>query len=175
MERVTGKGTAMKRWASIVTACALAALPALASADPNDPPRDRVVGHGVVVAASENHFAFSVHSGPQGEEPKGQVHFHDNTTKDGTPKRRFQGDVTCLRVSGNRATFVVDFSKLKNRSGDGTVVTVEDNGNPAGQASLDRIGLSDFNGQPPLCPDPALSPANGVVTRGDIDVRDATP
>jgi hypothetical protein len=133
------------------------------------------VGHGLLVAASENHFAFSAHSGPQGEDPKGEAHFHDNTTKDGTPARRFQGDVTCLRVSGNRATFVVDFRKLKNRSGDGVVITVEDNGNPAGPASPDRIGVRDFNGAPPPCPDPALSPANGVVTRGDIDVRDATP
>jgi hypothetical protein len=165
----------MKRWASIVTAGALAALPALASADPNNPPHDQVVGHGILASASENHFAFSVHSDPQGGNPKGQVHFFDNTTKDGTPARRFQGGITCLRVSGNRATFVVDFSKLKNRSGDGTVITVEDNGNPPGQASLDRIGLSDFNGQPPPCPDPTLSPANGVVTQGDIDVRDATP
>ena len=165
----------MKRWASIVTAGALAALPALAVADPKDPPQDRVVGHGLLVAASENHFAFSVHSGPQGEDPKGEVHFHDNTTKDGTPKRSFQGDVTCLRVSGNRATFVVVFRKLKNRSGDGTVITVEDNGNPPGPASPDRIGLRDFNGQPPPCPDPPSHLRNGTPTRGDIDVRDAMP
>jgi hypothetical protein len=53
------------------------------------------------------------------------------------------------------------------------VITVEDNGNPRGQTSLDRIGLSGFDGTPPGCPNPALSPANGVVTQGDIDVRDA--
>jgi hypothetical protein len=103
------------------------------------------------------------------------VHFFDNTTKDGTPRRRFQGRITCLRVSGDRATFVVRFRKLKNRSGDGTVITVEDNGNPPGPGSTDRIGLSGFDGAPPPCPDPTLSPANGVVTRGDVKVRDATP
>jgi hypothetical protein len=128
-----------------------------------------------LVAASKNHFGFSLHSGPQGEDPKGQVHFFDNTTKDGTPARRFQGKATCVRVSGDRATFVVDFHKLKNRSGDGVVITVKDNGNPPGPGSPDRIGVQDFNGDPPPCPDPTASPANGDVTRGDVDVRDAAP
>ena len=163
----------MKRWTAIVILGALAAVPALAAADPSDPPHDHVTGHGVLVSTSENHFAFSVHSGPQGSDPKGHVHFFDNTTRDGTPKRRFQGEVTCLRVAGNRATFVVVFTHLKNRDGDGTVITVEDNGNPTGQTSVDRIGLSGFDGASPGCPNPALSLANGVVTQGDIDVRDA--
>jgi hypothetical protein len=175
LARAQRKENFMKRGASILTAGALAALPALAIAEPKDPKRDRVVGHGVVVRASKNHFAFRARSGPLGENPKGHTHFHDNTTKDGTPRRRFQGQVTCLRVSGNRATFVVDFRKVKNRSGDGVVITIADNGNPPGPTSQDRIGVSDFNGQPRPCPDPDLPRETGVVTRGDINVRDATP
>ena len=164
----------MKRLAATVAIGSLAALAPAAQAA--DPPKDMVRGLGLVGSTSLNHFAFAAHSGPLGEDAHGNVHVFDNTTADGNARRRFQGEVTCLRVSGNLATFVVDFRKLVNRpSFDGALFVVEDNGNPPSAESPDRIGIRDFVGDPPPCPDPlTVRPPQGFLIRGDIEVRDAT-
>lgn len=164
----------MRHLAIALGAASLVALaPAAQAADPHDV----VQGTGLVGPTSLNHFEFSALSGPLGEDPQGDAHVFDNTTEDGTARRRFQGKVTCLRVSGNLATFVVDFRNVIDRPAfDGALFVVQDNGNPPGPESPDLIGIRDFVGDPPPCPDPlTVAPPQGDVIRGDISVVDAAP
>jgi hypothetical protein len=159
----------VKRISAVAALGSLAVLvPVVASAAPA---KDSVNGHGDLQSPSINKFAFAMHAGPNGENPKGTAHVHDNSTKDGNQTRRFQGKITCLRVDGNRATFVLDFTHVKDRARDGVIVTVVDNGNPAGQESADRIRISDYDGAAPACPDPnAIEPGGRI--EGDISVTD---
>ena len=92
-----------------------------------------VGGAGEIGPRSLNHFAFTAHSGPLGEDPHGIAHVFDNTTADGTPRRRFQGEVSCLRVSGNLATFIVDFRKSVDRAPFDGALFVVANFAPIGQ------------------------------------------
>ena len=159
----------MKRAVTVLAVCALGALPSAASAAQ----KDMVKGHGQLLGDSLNHFNFEAFRDPATGAVNGKANVHDNTTKDGTPKRSFFGDVTCLEIVGNKAVFIVDFRKQKNRPFDGALFTVEDNGKD-NQTSPDRIGIRDFNGPPPPCPSPlAILPPAGTLLKGDIVVAPA--
>jgi hypothetical protein len=106
-------------------------------------------------------FRFAAASGPAGENATG---FADATSVFG---ERFAGPVTCLRVSGNRATFEVDNEIPPGRD---AVFFVADFG-PGGvgdEFNFDPIGNADAN-----CPDPGEREQS--VVAGDIVVGDNEP
>jgi hypothetical protein len=105
--------------------------------------------------------SFDAHSGPSGEHPTGSVRV--DVQFDYGTEPFDSGEVTCLNVSGNRATIGVDL-------GVGVVFAVEDN-DGAGQ---DRLSVSVGGEAPSICPavpSIGLSPIFG----GDITVHDAVP
>jgi hypothetical protein len=161
----------MKRLAliALVTAAVLAITAAVGVAAG---PHDSVKGQGLTLSPSSNHFGFSAHSGPSGEDTQGEGHVHDNTTKDGSLKGRFGGPISCLRVAGNRAVFKIVFRTARNQFGrEAVVIFVEDNGDVPGRESLDRIRIRNTSPDS-NCPDPLSQPADGHL-EGDITVNDA--
>jgi hypothetical protein len=104
-------------------------------------------------------FSFDAHSGPSGEQPSG-------TVDDVVP-------VTCLNVSGNRAT--ISAAPNPSTGASPALFYVEDN-DGAGQ---DRIGVEPFLPAPvTVCPDPALISTtlpSFPITSGDLTVVDAPP
>ena len=162
-------------------AIALVALPVVVAVpaysdqpDGDAPGRDSVHGGGINAPPEPfpaNHFAFNANSGPAGEAASGEGHFIDNDAR-----RRFNGTISCLRVAGNQASFVIDFRNTKNQPPslvDGwDVVLVEDNGEPTGGDPVDymtnRLVRSDQ--APPSCPAP-VHPAR-LIGAGNIHVHD---
>jgi len=124
----------------VLTGCAMVvamALPALAGASHSagGPEKDFVVGGGEIGDPGlENHFAYNAQSGPNGEDADGRAHYVD------PGDRKFQGDVKCLRVEGNQASFVIEFTQGTKGQGafEGALIYAEDNGNPQGGVSPDR-------------------------------------
>src|SRR3954451_719500 len=104
--------------------------------------QDFVVGGGQNNPASGfpvNHFAINAHSGPNGENPFGEVHFTD--TVSGPPIRRFNGPVVCLRVSGNIASIIMRFRNTKDEPSQfvGDLMFVQDNGDPVNGQPVDMV------------------------------------
>jgi hypothetical protein len=91
---------------------------------------------------------FDAHSGPSGENPRGSV----TITIDGAVF--LTGPVTCLTVTGNRATVGVEFP------GFGSFLTfLEDN---AGAGTSDRFGFQPVGTAPTACPvGAATNPVDG--------------
>ncbi len=105
-------------------------------------------------------------SGPLGESPRGHFFIHSGGTVD------IRGDVTCLRVIGNRAGVggVVRRSNAPTiPPGTVYVLTVIDNGE--GQAVPDQIS-PDRGTSPNECP-PRM--AGLPITHGNFVVHNATP
>ncbi len=108
-------------------------------------------------------FTFDVHSGPSGENPTGSVGVvYLGAGELGTFA------VSCLGVSGDRATVVVPFS-LGPPAPAGIVIQIEDHG-----AVGDGVGWSVVSALPTTCPPPDGVPANEEGT-GDVTVIDASP
>src|SRR3954453_1449185 len=119
--------------AAIIAAGALLPAGATAGGANSNAPQDFVVGGGQNNPAPPfpiNHFAINAHSGPNGEDPFGEVHFTDTTS--GPPIRRFNGPVVCLRVTGNLASIVMRFRNTANQPPQfvGDLLFVQDNGDP---------------------------------------------
>jgi hypothetical protein len=108
-------------------------------------------------------FTFDVRSGPSGENPTGTVGVHSIGAGDlGTFA------VSCLGVSGNRATVVAPL--LAPPPGPAAIVIhVEDNG-----SSGDRVAWSFVSPLPTMCPPPITVPENEEPS-GDVTVVDAQP
>jgi hypothetical protein len=103
-------------------------------------------------------FTIDAHSGPSGENPTGDVRVD---TGDGAAA----GRVSCLNVTGSRATIGVDFA---DPSIGGGFFFVEDN-DGAGQ---DAFSAAPTGEPPSVCPaDPSTPPA--PISDGDITVHDA--
>jgi len=113
-----------------------------------------------------NHFVFDARSGPSGENPSGTISW---TYRQGPAG----GPVTCLNVTGNRATigFENQFDPTGTLNG---FVFVEDNGTPG-------VGRDNARGRLFVGPPPAVCPPNTLVydvvfdtvTSGDLTVHDA--
>ena len=144
----------------------------------DSPNKDSVKGEGVILSPANNHFSYAVQSGPSGEDVHGEAFVHDNTTKDGTPTKniQIQGPVVCLRVTGNRATFIIDERHVRNRpdNREAAEVFVQDNGNPAGNTSPDLNRIIEHVTMPSGCRDPLLVQPTTPI-KGDISVNDAQP
>jgi hypothetical protein len=119
----------MRRWGLLAAGLALLALllptNAGASHDPSGGPAEDFVSGGANILVGFIGASFDAHSGPNGENPTGTA----------TASRRatyfVEGRVTCLAVSGNRATiaFAVEGGAIPHDL-PGHVIFVEDNGSP---------------------------------------------
>jgi hypothetical protein len=146
--------------------------------------KDRVNGGGELRTAPPgssnppNHFSINAQSNPDGTDAFGILHF--TSAQQGL---RFDADILCLRVVGNRASILARFRHTKNEpprlDGGGIVVFVEDNGNPqpGGQSSdrhqNTRLSAPRFDLMVQMgCPDPTLASLVQQL-RGNIHVTDA--
>jgi hypothetical protein len=110
-------------------------------------------------------FVFDAHSGPSGENPTGTVRTDIESPLGNFINTFDTARVTCLNVSGNRATVGAEL-----RGVPGAVISLEDN-DGAGQ---DRFALDLLSTPALVCtanPSIALTPIFG----GDITVHDAPP
>ena len=131
-------------------------------------PGDSVSGGGI--SAVDTRIGFNAHSGPNGENPGGYAVLR---TLGGTNPAR-QGEVTCLRVSGNTAVF-----GIRDVTSTGGVVYrqfwVRDNGQPVEGVAVDElqeIGMPTSEPQP--CADPNSVQSGGFILKeGNIVIRDA--
>lgn len=159
----------------VVVAVGVAVLAGAVSQAGADPSKDSVKGTGANNPSTGiiNSFHVNVQSGPNGEDPKGTVTF----TSLMPPKRSFTGEATCLRVTGNQATIVADFSKTRREAdgfdANGVIVWVEDNGKKIKDQSSDEIrnAVQPVEILPASCP-PPMDPARMALTKGDIRVVD---
>jgi hypothetical protein len=135
------------------------------------PPNDFAVGGGKHTDPANPNvaipFEFSAHSGPLGEDPKGQI-------KVASDVGLIKAEVTCLVVQGNRAIITAVSDELPG----GIVVTeAVDNGEPSdGTPDLLRNSFVEAivpDPDNPGCFLPTLPPV--PVTQGNIVVHDATP
>jgi hypothetical protein len=142
-------------------------------------------GHDFANGGGSNGFfqiAFEARSGPEGEDPKGSVSARSRPNGGFPVPFRFGGEVTCLRVDGNRASIKYRFDHADNPLlvGGGIQIFVEDNGQPKNGQTVDRSAFRApltepvFEAaDPTFCEDPnaaAYTPGetgNFVVHDGD--------
>jgi hypothetical protein len=163
---------------AFVCAAAMAAAGARAIADS---PENFVVGGGHH-SIPDTQFTLSAHSGPLGENRKGQLTFKI----DGGD--RFLIDVTCLYVVGNEAVATGMVTRPVSALGQPVVMHAVDNGSASNGAVADLLRFSFNNGGisptfagigpvPPAgqdltgCLFPTLPPV--PVTQGNIEVHAA--
>jgi hypothetical protein len=143
-----------------------------------DSPGNFVVGGGHH-SVPDTQFTLSAHSGPLGEDVKGQLSFKIDGGE------RFLVDVTCMFVVGNEAVATGVITRPASSAGDPVVMHAVDNGNPSDPTpdllrfSFDNGGISDtFFGVGPEPPDgqdltgclfPTMAPV--PVTQGNIEVE----
>jgi hypothetical protein len=133
--------------AALVLAAAYVAIPGGASAGPKYASANGAAER-TADAFAERHIAFSATNGPSGTTGEFTSHRQLAPGSGPAPVFSFTGDVTCLRVDGNRAVIggVIRHSFFAENEGKQFFVAVEDNGNPASGASPDRVsayGLGD--------------------------------
>ena len=99
---------------------------------------DAVSGTGIFFLGDQRmSFTVSAHSGPAGEDAQGELHFRVGAFADAT------ADVTCLRVTGNRAIVA---GKVRQGTTlvpgyDYLYLIVQDNGEPIGGEPVDKAGV----------------------------------
>jgi hypothetical protein len=126
------------------------------------PTHDSVTGTAAAgVGRSFVEFTFDVHSDPSDQNPTGTVDFNGPFVNTG-PLR-----VSCLTVSGNRASMIV-LAPAPDQYPPGLAVSVEDNG--PGQ---DRIDWRPVAVLPSSCP--VASAVSEPTVSGDVTVTDAEP
>jgi hypothetical protein len=123
----------------------------------------------VTVAFRPIEFFLDVHSGPSGENPTGLVAWWDRVDL-------VRGPVTCLNVTGNRAT--IGFANQEGPLTDvvkGGFIYVEDNGTP-GVGKDNVAGRYDTTAVPTVCPPNTIVYRTGddgdTVTSGELTVHD---
>jgi hypothetical protein len=161
----------MKRIVSVGMALALAVALATDSTAAG-PPQDFVTGAGHH-SEPDTQFTISAHSGPAGEDPRGNFSFKIED------QSRRRAEVTCLIVVDNEAVATGTIVFPESDAGDRVVMHAVDGGEPApGQTAgpdLLRFSFEPFivEGSPPGCFFPVFPPV--PVTKGNIVVHDATP
>ncbi len=162
----------MRRRVSLATALVVgAALAIPATSGAQTAAQDSAVGSGA--ASSFPQFDFSATSDPLSGSPSGSASFNVFGAF------QFQGTVSCLGVSGNRAVIGVDIDQQTGGFNfEGFFLTVVDGG-PAGSGldTFDAVPTS-FSGPnivPTDCSQPPPPFSSSQVTSGDIVVRDAPP
>jgi len=138
------------------------------------PPHDSATGSGKITgrtgAASD--FSLAAHSGPQGEDPQGNVNLRNIDFPGAGDKGK--GHVLCVLVIGNEAAVVAEFKNGGPFPGfPFAAVYVQDNGQPSGDTP-DR-GLA-FGINIPSCADTMAIGQEFAqpLVQGNVVVRDAT-
>ncbi len=126
-------------------------------------------------------IGLSGHSGPAGEDPKGHVSARSRPQGGFPVPFRFGGEVTCLRVDGNRASIKYRFDQSEDPTfvGGGVQIFVEDNGEPRSGQPVDaasfRVPLTralfEASG-PEACEDPNTG-TYSPIDSGNFTVHDA--
>jgi hypothetical protein len=153
---------------------------AMASHGPTPGPK-----HDFAAGGGSNGFfqiGLSAQSGPEGENPRGYVSARSRPNGGFPVPFRFGGEVTCLRVDGNRASIKYRFDHADNPLivGGGIQIFVEDNGEPEDGQTADQTAfeppmpppLFDAS-QPSVCSDPNLAAYTPGET-GNLVVHDAS-
>jgi hypothetical protein len=116
-------------------------------------PNDSVVGAGTTLGnpgfVDYLHFTVSVQSGPNGENPDGNIvyRFLDDSSDPGGKPR--SADIVCLRVEGNAAVVIAEWKKGDRPFGDAypyLALVVRDNGSP-GSGGMD-LGFASATSVP---------------------------
>ena len=143
---------------------AIASFAAPSIAGAQAPTQDSVTGS---VATGEGRafveFTFEVRSGPSGESPTGAVRFDALLIDLG------ELPVSCLTVSGNRASMIVLILSSSPSVPEGVLISVEDDEGAAG----DGLSWTFLSTLPTECPVP--SEVGRPLLTGDITVTDAQP
>ena len=153
----------------VLAAGASLALPVAAGAQA--PAQDSAVGQVLVVEFIPFPFpqfdaTFDAHSGPSGENPTGSVRV-------GTRAFIADGPVTCLTVTGNRATIGFADTDVQFDGEQSGFLFVEDNGTLPG---VDRAALRVLGTPAPtVCPVNTIVYDPDLVVGGDLTVVDAQP
>lgn len=129
--------------------------------------QDSAVGDVITEAFRPAGFVFDARSGPSGQNPTGSVTWFDRIELE-------RGPVTCLTVTGNRATIGFENQGDFAQSFKGGFVFVEDGGTPGpGRDSVRARLISD---PPATCPPNTeiFNEFNAIET-GDLTVTDAPP
>lgn len=125
-------------------------------------------------------LSVSARSGPNGENPRGNVHAVGTS---GAPGGEFEvsGPVTCLRVQGNKAAIKYRFDQASGSAapflGGGVEVFIEDNGKSRDGRPVDANAAGspqvagEFDAAATQCDDPNLAPYD-TVESGDYTVKD---
>lgn len=151
-------------------------------------PRDSAVGSGAnefAVVVGDSRLSVSAHSGPSGERPTGHVRAKGDPDGDGPAEPfKLEGEVTCLRVSGNRAAIKYRFKHADGSAapfeGGGVQIFLEDNGVPRGGQAVDATAFDppqaagEFQLTENVCDDPN-SRVYDQIRSGNFTVRDAQP
>lgn len=149
--------------------------------------RDHATGHGsneFLVAVGDSSLSVSAHGDPKGG-VTGHVRAKGDTDGAGPSEPfKLEGEVTCLRVSGNRAAIKYRFKHAHGSAepfqGGGVQIFLEDNGNPAGGESVDRTTFDPprpaglFQLAESVCDDPSLRFGYDRIASGDFRVASAS-
>jgi hypothetical protein len=142
-------------------------------------PRDFAVGaaKNTFATGTPNHLMVSAHGAAA------DVTGHVRAKGDLGGEFTLEGEVTCLRVEGNRAALKYRFKHATGSAapfdGGGVQVFIEDNGDPVGGQAVDRnafdppqpAGVFDLGAT--QCDDPTPRPDYDPVDSGDYTVHDA--
>lgn len=164
----------------------LTAATAIAAA--SGPPRDAAVGSGAnefAIVVGDSRLSVSAHSGPAGEGPTGHVRAKGDPDGDGPAEPfKLEGEVTCLRVSGNRAAIKYRFKHAEGSAapfeGGGVQIFLEDKGVPRGGEAVDATAFDppqvagQFQFTESECEDPD-DRIYDQIQSGNFTVRDAQP
>jgi hypothetical protein len=120
-------------------------------------------------------------SGPAGERPRGVVEATGDGDGMGATAFFVRGEVTCLRVSGNRVAIKYRFERAEGSAeafkDGGVQLFFEDNGRPDGDEPVDATAndppqlAGAFDANASSCDDPNTRTYD-EVTSGDYTVRD---
>jgi hypothetical protein len=124
------------------------------------------VGNVIPVPFRPIEYAFDARRGPSGENPSGSVSWVDRA-------EFFGGPVTCLTVTGCRATIGFENDGTASEVVKGGFLFVEDNGTPG--VGRDNVHGTFVADPPTFCPSNTLvyRPEFDMVTSGELTVRDA--
>jgi hypothetical protein len=126
---------------------------------------DSAVGDVITVPFRPVGAVFDARSGPAGEDPSGSANWFDRGL-DG------RGPVTCLTVTGNRATIGFENQGILNEILKGGLLLVEDNGTPG--AGRDNMTIALVPDRPTSCPpNDVVYTSFDTVTSGELTVHDA--
>ncbi len=174
----------MRRAATAVTAAITVALALPGASGASHRHGDEVLGaaRNTFPGGGPNKLVVEAFSKASGAKPGGFTHAHGDFDGPG-PMAPFQlrGEVTCLRVVGNRAALKYRFTTARGGfaafKGGGVEVFVEDNGKPSHGKAVDRNAFDppqvkgEFQATETQCDDPTVADYDPVDS-GDYVVRD---